>query len=130
MALVEAMSWGLPVVTTGVGGAGEFLDEGRNCMLVTPGDIHGISNAISELARNPALRQRLGHAARETISQFSIDSYIVKLNEMYEELASGLPQGRTAVDSATKSDHEALVPIGSHAPDHATPLQVNQANSR
>ncbi len=46
MALVEAMSWGLPVVTTGVGGAGEFLVQGRNCMLVTPGDVQGISNAI------------------------------------------------------------------------------------
>jgi glycosyltransferase involved in cell wall biosynthesis len=130
MALVEAMSWGLPVVTTGVGGAGEFLDQDRNCMLVTPGDIQGISNAISELARNPGLRQRLGHAARETISQFSIDSYILKLNGIYEELASRLPQGRSADDSATKSDREALVPIGSHAPDHASPLHVNQANSR
>ncbi len=100
MALLEAMSWGLPVVTTGVGGAGEFLDHDRNCVLVTPGDIQGISHAIDELARNPALRQRLGHAARETMSQFSIDNYIRKLTELYGELAQSLPQGRSAALSA------------------------------
>jgi glycosyltransferase involved in cell wall biosynthesis len=119
MALVEAMSWGLPVVTTGVGGAGEFLVQGRNCMLVTPGDVQGISNAISELARTPALRQRLGHAARETMSQFSIDHYILKLSGVYGELAGRLPDGRSALVSASKSNQETLVSIVSHAPDHA-----------
>jgi glycosyltransferase involved in cell wall biosynthesis len=119
MALLEAMSWGLPVVTTGVGGAGEFLDQGRNCMLVTPGDIQGISHAIDELARNPALRQRLGHAARETMSQFSIDNYILKLTEVYGELAGRLPQGRSPAVSAPGINHESLVPIVSATPDHA-----------
>jgi glycosyltransferase involved in cell wall biosynthesis len=119
MALIEAMSWGLPVVTTGVGGAGEFLDQGRNCMLVAPGDIQGISNAISELARTPALRQRLGHAARETMNQFSIDNYILKLTGVYGELAAKLPDARFAVVSVTKSTHDTLVPVVSHSPDHA-----------
>jgi len=119
MALIEAMSWGLPVVTTGVGGAGEFLVQGRNCMLVTPGDVQGISNAISALARTPALRQSLGNAARETMSQFSIDNYVLKLSGVYEELTGKLPEGRSAVVSGAKSNHETLVPIVSHAPDHA-----------
>jgi glycosyltransferase involved in cell wall biosynthesis len=123
MALVEAMSWGLPVVTTGVGGAGEFLIQGRNCMLVTPGDVQGISNAISELAQSPALRQSLGYAARDTMRQFSIDNYILKLSGAYEELAGRLPDGRSAVVSATKSNHDTLVPIVSHAPDHANSAQ-------
>jgi glycosyltransferase involved in cell wall biosynthesis len=119
MALIEAMSWGLPVVTTGVGGASEFLVHDRNCTLVTPGDVQGISNAISELARTPALRQRLGNAARETMSQFSVDNYVLKLCGVYEGLAESLPEGRTAAVYATKSNHETLVPIVSHAPDHA-----------
>ena len=59
MALVEAMSWGLPVVTTSVGGAGEFLEQGSNCLLVTPGDVLGISEALAGLARDPAFRQRI-----------------------------------------------------------------------
>lgn len=59
-------------------------------MLVTPGDIQGISHAICELARSRALRQRLGYAARETMSQFSIDSYILKLTEIYGELTGAV----------------------------------------
>jgi glycosyltransferase involved in cell wall biosynthesis len=119
MALIEAMSWGLPVVTTSAGGAGDFLDQGRNCILVTPGDIQGIGNAISELARSPSLRQRLGSAARETMSQFSIDNYVLKLIEVYGELAARLPRGRSSIVSAPESDRPPLVPIVSHAADHA-----------
>jgi hypothetical protein len=89
-------------------------------MLVTPGDIQGISNALSELARTPALKQRLGNAARETMSQFSIDNYVLKLSGVYEGLAGSLPEVRSAAVSATKSNHETLVPIVSHAPDHAS----------
>jgi hypothetical protein len=91
--------------------------------LVTPGDVQGVSNAISELAQTPALRQSLGYAARDTMRQFSIDNYILKLSGAYEELAGRLPDGRSAVVSATKSNHDTLVPIVSHAPDHANSAQ-------
>jgi glycosyltransferase involved in cell wall biosynthesis len=119
MALVEAMSWGLAIVTTGVGGAGEFLDQGRNCMLVTPGDIGEISNAISELARNPALRERIGRAARETVSRFSIHSYIATLSGVYEDLAKRLPERHSPADSPAQPSPDLLTHIVSHAPDHA-----------
>jgi len=93
VSLVEAMSWGLAVVTSGVGGAGEFLEDNRNSILVTPGDIQGISKAICELANSSELRRRLGDAARETVSHFGIDGYIATLCELYEELGSDSPLG-------------------------------------
>ena len=89
MALVEAMSWELPVITTGVGGASEFLEHRRNCILVSPGNVQEISQAMEELARNPAFRRDLGRAARETISRFSIDQYVATLAGIYRELAGG-----------------------------------------
>ena len=123
MALIEAMSWGLPVVTTSVGGAGEFLEQGQNCMLVTPGDIQGISDAISELARDRAFRQRMGCAARETISRFGIDNYVLTLSGVYEELASGLPASLPALASAPQQPkREVRAPIVS-TPDHANSAQ-------
>ncbi len=123
MALIEAMSWGLPVVTTSVGGAGEFLEQGQNCMLVTPGDIQGISDAISELARDRASRQRMGCAARETISRFGIDNYILTLSGVYEELASGLPASLPALASAPQQPkRDVRAPIVS-TPDHANSAQ-------
>jgi glycosyltransferase involved in cell wall biosynthesis len=92
MSLVEAMSWGLAVVTTSVRGAGEFLEQGRNSILVDPGNVQEISDAISMLACDPELRLRLGDAARETISRFSVDKYIEVLSDLFEEVASDSPR--------------------------------------
>ena len=88
MSLIEAMSWGLAVVTSDVGGAGEFLKNRHNSILVKPGDVQGINSAICELAGDPTLRSRLGLAARETASRFSIEAYIATLANLYQELAN------------------------------------------
>jgi glycosyltransferase involved in cell wall biosynthesis len=118
MSLVEAMSWGLAVVTTGVGGAGEFLEHRRNSMLVSPGDVQEISNAISELICDPALRLSLGLAARETASRFSIETYIVTLSELYEELAAKRPVSRSAELCALGANKGIIKRVGSLTGDH------------
>jgi glycosyltransferase involved in cell wall biosynthesis len=118
MALVEAMSWGLSVVTTSVGGAAEFLEQGANCLLVTPGDVCGIADAISALARDSAFRLQLGHAGRETISRFSIDSYVCTLTGVYEELAGRLATQNPVIVLSPKSRHEAVAPTVSRVKDH------------
>jgi glycosyltransferase involved in cell wall biosynthesis len=121
--LIEAMAWGLPVVTTSVGGAGEFLEHGHNSLLVTPGDVQGISHAISKLAGDRGLRQQMGRAARETISRFGIDHYVFTLSGIYEELANRLPRGLSARVSAPQQPrHEVRAPIVS-TPDHANSAQ-------
>jgi glycosyltransferase involved in cell wall biosynthesis len=119
MALVEAMSWGLSVVTTSVGGAAEFLEQGANCLLVTPGDVCGITAAISALVRDSAFRLQLGHAARETISRFSIDSYVCTLTGVYEELAGRLATQNPVIVLSPKSRHETVAPTVSRVKDHA-----------
>jgi glycosyltransferase involved in cell wall biosynthesis len=88
VALLEAMAWGLAVITTRSGGADEFLVEDQNCLLVKPGDAPGIGEALTALAKDPQLRLRLGMEARRTASRFSIDKYIADLTDLYEELAS------------------------------------------
>jgi glycosyltransferase involved in cell wall biosynthesis len=119
MALVEAMSWGLPVVTTSVGGAAEFLEQGSNCLLVTPGDVGGITAAISELARDSAYRLQLGRAARQTISRFSIDTYVCTLAGVYEELAGRLRTPESVIVLSPRPHHEALASTASRVTDHA-----------
>jgi glycosyltransferase involved in cell wall biosynthesis len=108
MALVEAMSWGLPVVSTNVCGAGEFLEQGSNCLLVTPGDVTAIRDAISELARDPAYRLQLGQNARATISRFSIDTYIETLTQVYEDLAQNLPGRKVVAGPSHTPNHKDL----------------------
>ena len=59
IALVEALNAGLPVVTTGMGGAAEIVDE-RCGMLVRAGDEEELALKLQRLIDDPSLRQSLG----------------------------------------------------------------------
>ena len=84
MALLEAMSFGLPVIATPVGGVPEILTHGHDGLLVPPGDIAALAAAIARLTSDPELRQRLGRAARDTVGKrFSLDSAVERLLGIY-----------------------------------------------
>jgi len=84
MALLEAMSWKLPVITSPVGGIPQVVSDGRNGRLVNPGDIDGLAASLSLLMADEGERERLGTAARATIeSEFSQDEMMRRLAEIY-----------------------------------------------
>ncbi len=64
MALLEAMAYGMAVVATAVGGIPEVVDDGVDGLLVEAGSSRRIADALLRLAGDPALRERLGAAAR------------------------------------------------------------------
>ncbi len=59
----EAMAFGLPVVGWRAGNLPYLADHGKEGLLVEPGDVAGLSNALHLLARDLDLRARLGEAA-------------------------------------------------------------------
>jgi glycosyltransferase involved in cell wall biosynthesis len=59
----EAMAAGLPVVGWRAGNLPFLADNGRDGVLVPVGNVHELGDAIERLARDPALRERLGRAA-------------------------------------------------------------------
>jgi glycosyltransferase involved in cell wall biosynthesis len=61
----EAMAAGLPVVGWRLGNLPYLADDGREGLLVPPGDIAGLARALERLATDEALRRRLGAAARQ-----------------------------------------------------------------
>jgi glycosyltransferase involved in cell wall biosynthesis len=61
----EAMSVGLPIVLTRVGGAEELVDDGTHALLIPPEDPGALSAAVLRLLRDPALCARMGRAGRE-----------------------------------------------------------------
>lgn len=88
MALLEAMSWGLPVITTPVGGIPQVIEHEANGLLVSPGDVDGMAAAIAHLVREPSLRESLGAAARRTIERsYSLDAAIEHLVRIYRRFA-------------------------------------------
>src|SRR5690606_12545884 len=60
----EAMAFGLPVVGWRAGNLPYLAEHEREGLLVTPGDVAGLAAALERLARDEALRHRLGEAGR------------------------------------------------------------------
>ncbi len=83
MALLEAMGWGLPVITTPVGGIPELVTSEKNGLLVTPGDVQQLSKAMKFLIENEPLRLSLGSAARASVIRFDVKSYTASLINIY-----------------------------------------------
>jgi glycosyltransferase involved in cell wall biosynthesis len=67
--LIEAMACALPVVATRIDAVPELINDGENGLLVEPGRPEELAAALGRLAADPALRQRLGTAARKTVSK-------------------------------------------------------------
>jgi glycosyltransferase involved in cell wall biosynthesis len=89
-AVLEAMSRGLPIVATDVGGVGEAVRDGETGRLVPAKDAGRLASAVAEVLSSPQERGRLGAAARELHRRsFSLDAMVEGNLRVYEEVASG-----------------------------------------
>jgi glycosyltransferase involved in cell wall biosynthesis len=66
VAIEEAMAAGLPVITTTVGSNPGTVDDGRTGLLVAPGDVVALDDALQRLVEDADLRWEMGCAARAT----------------------------------------------------------------
>jgi colanic acid/amylovoran biosynthesis glycosyltransferase len=67
VAYMEAMSMGLPVIGTDVGGTRELIEDGVTGLLIAPQDHEALRKALLRLTGDPELARRLGAAARAHI---------------------------------------------------------------
>jgi glycosyltransferase involved in cell wall biosynthesis len=86
MAILEAMGWGLPIISTPVGGIPELVVNNQNGLLVTPGNIQELSKAIELLITNEKLRFSLGTVARKNVEPYDINNYCSVLVDIYDSL--------------------------------------------
>jgi len=89
LALLEAMAWGLPVITTPVSGIPDVVTSGKNGLLVTPGNIQQLSETIQLLIEDEDLRHSLGRVARETVASLDVEFYWQHLAEIYRLVLAG-----------------------------------------
>jgi glycosyltransferase involved in cell wall biosynthesis len=86
MALLEAMGWGLPVITTPVGGIPEVVNSSENGLLINPGDIRQLSEAMKSLIENRNLRLDLGNNARKSVASLDVKNYGFSLLNIFRGL--------------------------------------------
>ncbi|MEL7227669.1 MAG: glycosyltransferase family 4 protein, partial [Cyanobacteria bacterium J06576_12] len=89
MAMLEAMAWALPTISTPVGGIPEFLDDGETGYLVEPGDVEKLAYSMERLIGDEGLRLRLGEQARVRVKPLDIKLYYDQLIEIYRSVVYG-----------------------------------------
>lgn len=92
MALLEAMGWGLPAIVTPVGGIPELIIANKNGLLVTPGDIQQLSEAMKLLIEKESFRLEIGNEARKAVACFDVKIYCDRLNEIYAQILQPKPE--------------------------------------
>ncbi|MGE7683276.1 glycosyltransferase family 4 protein [Peribacillus simplex] len=87
MAILEAMNYGLPIISTYVGGIPEVINNNDNGYLILPGDTDGLTKALASLLTNEQLRVEMGMKNREIIlNRFDIQALMKDLSSIYQSL--------------------------------------------
>jgi glycosyltransferase involved in cell wall biosynthesis len=107
-ALLEAMAYGLPIVSCAVGGVPEIATDQDNALLVPPRSPMHLAAAMLKLLSDPKLGRSLGVRARTRAESFTTEVRAAMLSQIYREVANvdndvaGLPSNVSAVARRTK----------------------------
>jgi glycosyltransferase involved in cell wall biosynthesis len=84
--VIEGMQAHLPVVAAGAGGPTEVVEDGVTGLLYPPGDAAALADQLQVLARDAALRLRIGAAARERSRAFAPERVAPLVLDLYQEV--------------------------------------------
>lgn len=87
MGVLDAWSFGLPVITTPVGGIPDIAEDGKNMLLFNPGDTDMLAKQLERLIVDEKLRDTIAVASK-TLAQtiFNVSSINKQLEKIYEEV--------------------------------------------
>ena len=97
LALIEAMTWRLPIVASDVPGNREVIRDGENGLLYPLGDIAALESAVTRLLGNPAFADRLGAAAaHDAAARYGPDVVLGRFADLYAGVIARATRARTA----------------------------------
>jgi glycosyltransferase involved in cell wall biosynthesis len=89
VSVIEALAAELPVVATRVGGVPDVVRDGEDGFLVEAGATGDLADRLAQLARDPALRARMGKQGRERVlPRYAVDRLVADVDELYRSLLS------------------------------------------
>ena len=90
MGVLEAMSAGMAIVASRVGGIPEAIEDGREGFLVAPGNVEQLVLCLHRLLLDGDLRVNIGAAARrKAVTHFDVNNIVLRLEELYADILKG-----------------------------------------
>ena len=86
ISILEAMSYGMPIISTPVGGIPDVVKDGVNGILVKPGNKEQIWKAIKTFIDRPQLMEEYGKASLKLVEPYTPESVLTHLRTIYKEL--------------------------------------------
>lgn len=84
--LMEAMSRGIPCLSTRTAGIPELIEHGVSGLLAAPSDVADLAARIRELAESPSLRKQLGQNGRERVERdYHIQRNVAQLGQLFQK---------------------------------------------
>lgn len=86
MSILDAMGYGMPIVSTYVGGIPKLVFHGENGYLFTPGDTDGMADGIVSILEDEKKRIQMAEKSAAVIEQgYSLEQHIMQLIKIYSE---------------------------------------------
>lgn len=87
MAVLDAWAYGLPVITTPVGGIPDVAVDGENMLLFNPGDVDTLARQLERIITDENLGNHISEASHHFAThEFNIDTINKQLDALYSEL--------------------------------------------
>ena len=87
MGVLDAWAYGLPVITTPVGGIPDIAIDGKNCLLFNPGDVDVLAKQMDKMMSSDELRKLVASESNEVAKGiFSVEKVTERLGIFYQNL--------------------------------------------
>jgi len=92
LSIIEAMSCGLPIIASNVGGVKELVINNENGFLINKGDYHHLQKSLEYILNNPNILNQLGKNSRKLfLERFTVDIMVSKTESFYKEAIEEYP---------------------------------------
>jgi glycosyltransferase involved in cell wall biosynthesis len=85
--ILEAMTHGLPVIGSGIGGIPDLIEHGKTGLLVPPNDPAGLAGYALQLLEDRQMCSTMGANAKVAVGSFGTDTIVPKIEKIYSSVA-------------------------------------------